>query len=406
VATATQVLNTAGKKRHQRSLVVCHCTTVHQDLKSRTFHRQLLPLAQLGFDVRYIAPIRPHELTSGIKIIGFAAPRSIFQRLAFWPALLKKLLRQKADIYHIQDPQLLPLAFALKLIFRKRVVYDAYEDFPSIAAARNSIPAVLRPFAATTVAFVERLAARAFDAIITADPITMRRLGAVGESKKLVFYNFPNLRFFPAPRTSAPQFDLVYRGGISERTGALVLLEALQLLAARPNPPRLLFIGYFDSARAESEFRERVRALNLDSLLETRGRIDHASMATALSEARMGLCPLLAIPKFQKNIPVKVFEYWACGLPVVATDLLPIQPFLRPGEAGLLVQPGGATELAEAIKWLLDHPDSARRMGQRGRRLVVQRFNNENEVRKLHAFVQRIANPSLGGHSRPCSSPS
>lgn len=406
MATATQVLNTAGKKSHQRSLVVCHCTTVHKDLKSRTFHRQLLPLAQLGFDVRYVAPVQPQTVTSGIKIIGFAAPRGIFQRLAFWPALLKTLLRQKADIYHIQDPQLLPLAFALKLIFRKRIVYDAYEDFPSIAAARNSIPAVLRPFAATTVAFVERLAARAFDAIITADPITMRRLGAVGESKKLVFYNFPNLRFFPAPRTRAPQFDLVYRGGISERTGALVLLEALQLLAARQKPPRLLFIGYFDSARAEREFRERVRALNLDSLLETRGRIDHASMATALSEARIGVCPLLAIPKFQKNIPVKVFEYWACGLPVVATDLRPIQPFLRQGEAGLLVQPGGATELAEAIKWLLDHPDSARRMGQRGRRLVVQRFNNENEVRKLHAFVQRIANPSLGGHSRPCSSPS
>jgi glycosyltransferase involved in cell wall biosynthesis len=401
MATATQIVH-AVTKRCPRPIVICHCTIVHTGLKSRTFHRQLLPLAQLGFDVRCVAPIPSCKPTGDVRIIELAPRRLFLQRLAAWPALLKHLLRENAHVYHIQDPQLLPLAFALKLVFRRRIVYDAYEDFPSMAAAKASIPARLRPFAAAAVKFVECLAARGFDAIITADPITMRRFARTGGSKKLVFYNFPNLHFFPAPRTRSPEFDLVYRGGISERTGALILLEALRLLAAGPVPPRLLLVGYFDNIQAERVFRERVRSLGLQSLIEIRGRIDHESMAAALSEARIGVSPLLAVPKFQKNIPVKIFEYWACGLPVVATDLAPMRPFFRDGEAGLLVQPGSATQLAEAVAWLFDHPASARRMGKRGRQLIVQRFNNEKEVRKLHVLTDLVASPSVGGHSQPC----
>lgn len=399
VATATQLVNAVVAKNRGR-FVVCHCTAVHTGLKSRAFHRQLLPLAQAGFDVRYVAPIAAPGARSGVTIIGFSRPRSFLERLAFWPALLKTLLRQKAHVYHIQDPQLLPVGFALKL-FRKRVVYDAYEDFPSMAAAKGSIPSPLRPLAATIVASVEGLAARAFDAILTADPITMRRFARAGRSKKLVFYNFPNLRFFSAPRALAPHYDLVYRGGISERTGAFVLLEALRMLATRPVSPRLLIIGYFDSTPSEREFRERIRRLGLEDSVEIRGRIDHESMAAALGQARLGISPLLAVPKFQKNIPVKIFEYWACGLAVVATDLPPIRPFLREGEAGLLVEPGSAQQLEKAIAQLLDHPECARRMGMRGHQLVVQRFNNREEVRKLHALVDLVASPSIGGHSQP-----
>lgn len=405
MATATPLVSAAAKETRQRSVVVCHCTTVHTGIKSRSFHRQLLPLAQRGFDVRYVAPMPPSKLASGITMIGFAAPRSFFQHLMAWPALLRGLLRQGAHVYHVQDPQLLPLAFALKLVFRKRVVYDAYEDFPSIAAAKNSVPAPLRPFASAAVAFVERLAARVFDAIITADPITMRRFARVTRSRKLVFYNFPNLQFFPALRTRPPEFDLVYRGGISERTGAIILLEALQLLAARPVPARLLLIGYFDSTQAERDFRDRVRSLGLGSLIDIRGHIEHESMAEALGQARIGVCSLLAVPKFQKNIPVKIFEYWACGLPVVATDLAPMRPFFCEGEAGLLVRPGSAAQLAEAVAWLLEHPESAKRMGKRGRELIVQRFNNDAEVPKLQALMDFVASAPTGGHSQHAGAP-
>ncbi|MGH9686314.1 MAG: glycosyltransferase family 4 protein [Candidatus Acidiferrales bacterium] len=403
MAATAQIAHPLAAQTHKRPAVICHVTVAHSQLKSRSFHRQLLPLSGLGYEVRYLAPIQQSDLNSSVQFINLPSRRGFLLRLTWWPRLLRQLRRQRAGLYHFQDPQLLPLAFVLKLIFRKRVVYDAYEDFPSIAAAKESIPKIVRPVAAATVAFAERLAARIFDAVVTADPITMRRFGRTGPSKKLVFYNFPNLNFFPAPHPRRAPFDLIYRGGLSSRTGTFVLLDALQLLAVKRRSPRLLLIGYFDNPAAEKAMRDCISRLGLDPFVEIRCRIDHEEMAGALDEARIGLSPLLAVPKFQKNIPVKIFEYWACGLPAVATDLAPMRPFFRHGDAGLLVQPGSATELAAAIEWLLDNPDSASRMGRRGRQLITQRFNNSGEVHKLRRIFERIASHSEGGRAAPCS---
>lgn len=408
-ASTAQLVESRAAASSRHPLVVCHCTTSHTQLKSRTYHRQLLPLSETNITVRYVAPMGRRELAGGISLIPIPNRKNMLWKLLDWPTVLRKLLRQNADVYHIQDPQLLPIAFVLKLLFRKRIVYDAYEDFPSIAAAKKSVPKALRPAAAGALAFVENLATRFFDAIVTADAITLRRFARRGKSRKIVFYNFPNLDFFPAPpapRMQAPSFDLVYRGGLSERTGTFVLLDALRLLASRPSPPRLLLLGYFDNSQSEKDLRRRISALGLDSLIEIRGRIGHERMAEALSKARIGISPLLPVRKFQINIPVKIFEYWACGLPVVATDLVPTKPFFRHGEAGLLVQPGNAAELARSTAWLLDHPADAARMGQRGRQLVVQRFNNAVEVHKLRKLFASIANQREEARTQPCLNPS
>lgn len=402
MATTAPAIQLHTPRRPERAVVVCHCTTVHAQLKSRTYHRQMLPLAEAGVRVHFVAPMHQREFPEGMALFTISRPTNPRRKFLAWLHLTRTLLLQNADLYHIQDPQLLPLGFVLKLLFRKSVVYDAYEDFPSMAAVKKSVPRPLRALFAFTLALVERLAARCFDAIITADPLTLRRLARHGKSRKLVFYNFPNLSFFPpqALPNENRAFDLVYRGGLSERTGTFVLLEALAQLAARPNPPRLLLLGYFDDRDSEGAVCRRIRELGLDSLVEIRERIDHERMSQALSQARMGICPLLAIRKFQINIPVKIFEYWSCGLPVIASDLAPTRPFFRNGEAGLLVEPGSTAELATSIAWLLDHPVDASRMGRRGRQLVVRRYNNAHEVKKLgRLFASLVRAPKEAASS-------
>ncbi|MGC2420936.1 MAG: glycosyltransferase family 4 protein [Candidatus Acidiferrales bacterium] len=387
--TAELISISASKERTDK-IRLCHFTTAHRQLKSRSFHRECLPLAAAGIAVRYVAPMEIRGRRDGVDFVALPEHASRARRLLAGPSLVRELLRQDASLYHFQDPELLPVAFALKLIFGKRVVYDTYEDFPSVAANKAAIPRALRPFAAAIVGAAEKLAARYFDGVMTADPLTLRRMARFGKSRKLVFYNFPNLDFFPAPEPRAKRFDVVYRGGLSERAGTFVVLDAMRLLAARLKPARLLLVGYFDDDAAEKQVRERVRELGLASSVVIRGRLEHEEMAKALGEARVGVCPLQPHPKFLKNIPVKIFEYWACGLPVVASDLPPIRPFFRNTSAGFLFRPGCAAELAASIGWLMDHPEAATRMGCAGRAAVVDRFNNDGEVRKLREFCARI----------------
>ena len=391
MSTTKHSIRGAGDRRRDCKITICHFTTAHTELKSRSFHREFMPLAQSGVRVRYFAPVQANSHRDGIDIIALKRYSNRLRRLFAQPALLKTLLRQQASLYHFQDPELFPLAFVLKLIYRKRVVYDAYEDFPSMAANKAGLPRALKPLAAKIIANVEKLAVRLFDGVMTADPFTMRRL-AKSRASKIVFYNFPNLVYFPSSPAPRPKrFDLVYRGGLSQRTGIFVLIEALRLLATRLRPATLLLIGYFDSVSAEKTIRERIHAAGVAHLVQIRGRLDHEKMAEVLSEASIGISPLQATPKFMLNIPVKVFEYWACGIPVVASDLPPMRPFFRNAEAGLLFPAQSAPALAQSIAWLLDNPSKAAAMGARGRDLVMRRFNNLGEARKLRRFCARIA---------------
>jgi hypothetical protein len=374
-----------------RPIRFCHFTTSHSTLKSRSFHRESLPLAAAGFDIRYVSPARGQTRYHNIEFIELPRRKSIIGRPLTGARLLIKLLRQRADIYHFQDPQLLPLGLLLKLIFRKRVIYDAYEDFPSMAVTKQSLPRIVRPLAAMTVAAAEFVAAQCFDAILTADPFTLRRTARTGRSRKLVFYNFPNLDFFPRPQPAEKRFDLVYRGGLSERAGSFILLDALHRLANEGRSVRLLLAGYSDSAADCHQLREQIVALGLNANVGLLGRIPHEEMAAALGSARIGICPLQDIPKFRLNIPVKIFEYWACGLPVIASDLPPSRPFMRGSGAGVLFSPGDSVALARAISHLLDQPDETKRMGERGRAIVEQRFNNGAEARKLISLCAKLA---------------
>ncbi len=390
-APASALISTADKVAGNTGVTLCHFSTAHAQLKSRSFHRECLPLATAGMNVRYVTPADIKGQRDGVDFVTLQRTQSRMRSLLVPAALIRVLLAQNANLYHFQDPELLPLALALKVIFHRRIVYDAYEDFPSMALNKSSFPPVLRLFAAKAVAALERLAAYCFDGVMTADPLTLRRFARAGKSRKLVFFNFPNLDLFPPPRPKAKQFDVVYRGGLSMRAGTLLLLNAMRLLADRGKPASLLLIGYFDDAAFESELRERISDLGLTANVELRGRINHEDMAQALAEAHVGVCPLQDNPKFRLNIPVKIFEYWACGLPVVASDLPPIRPFFSNVAGGFLYKPADAAELAQSISWLLDHPDAATRVGQNGRSAIVQRFNNYNEIHKLREFFMRIA---------------
>jgi glycosyltransferase involved in cell wall biosynthesis len=371
--------------------VVCHVTVAHRELKSRTFYMQLAPLAEIGIPVRYVSPAITAKPKPGVTFVPIGGGLGRFAQLLRAPAIVRTLLQQNASVYHFQDPELLPAAFALKLLFGKKIVFDCYEDFASMALQSQRIPGALKPLAGSIVLHIQRVAARVFDGVITADPLTLCRFARTGRSKKLVFYNLPNLDVFPDPVAGLRPFDVVYRGGVSERAGTWILLEALRLLKLRGVAVKALLIGYFDDFEAKAQLFRRVDALGLSENVFLEGRIEHTGMWGALRQAKIGISPLLDTPKFQRNIPVKVFEYWACGLPAIASDLAPIRPFFKSANAGLLFRSGDALALADSIQHLLRQPELAAEMGRRGREAVERRFNNRSEVRKLHRLLTRIA---------------
>jgi glycosyltransferase involved in cell wall biosynthesis len=109
-----------------------------------------------------------------------------------------------------------------------------------------------------------------------------------------------------------------------------------------------------------------------------------------LGRVRVGLVVLHPTPAFLESYPVKLFEYMAAGLPVIASDFPLWREIVSKAEAGILVDPRNPAAIAGAIDHLLRHPDDAARMGANGRRAVLQRYNWSQEASKLVDLSRKI----------------
>ncbi len=389
VPDGTEAFVESGGRR-SGVMSICHLSPVQDRLDSRTYIMEMLPLTKHGCRLTLIGAHGLDQMQQPVNFVSIPRRRTRVTRilLAVWMAF--RAVRHPAQLYHLHNPETIPAGLLLKLWAGKKVVYDTQEDHPSMMLTKAYLPAGVRGIVSRAVASVERLAARVFDGFIAADSGTLRATARVGASRKMVFYNLPNLDFFPSPESMNKQFDLVYRGGLSERAGTFVLLSALRELQSRGLDPRLLLFGYADSAVDRIKIQSHIRSLGLSKNVVLEGRVEHAKMAETLSQARVSVCPLLEIPKFRNNIPVKVFESWACGIPVVCSDLPPIRPFFKGKNFGLLVKPGSAKALADALERLLRNPEEAARMGQAARRVIVSQYNNRYESHKLLRFYKKV----------------
>ena len=95
-----------------------------------------------------------------------------------------------------------------------------------------------------------------------------------------------------------------------------------------------------------------------DHLLTT-GWVEHAELAPYLVHADVGV--VLTQPTHYNNIiglPNKLFEYLACGLPVVASDLPQMARVVKRHDCGVLVNPAEPEEVADAILRVLEEPSA------------------------------------------------
>ena len=382
------------------SLRVCALTIGHPAKDARVFYRILQPLAKKGCAVVLVAP-EPFT-DDRVRMSPWnpvMAQSNRTKRLIF---AFRAALAERADVYSFHDPDLIPVGLALKLLRPSAaVVYDALEDYPSMMLVKHWIPKWLRPILARATHLLNLVAGRYLDGIVTADPGVQRDFKRATGHKSMVHYNFPPLGQFQQAKDEPPavRADLVYIGGMSERTGMFVLLDALAILAKRGLKPTVRLAGYADGEKGLAALKDGISRRNLNMQVELHGKIPYTQVPAWIRSGRIGLVPLQPIAKFMKNIPTKMFEYWAWGLPVIASNLPPIQPFVSDGKNGLLFNASDPQDLARAIDWLLRHPVTGRKMGEMGREQVYTDWNIERHIGELLDFYHTLV--QVHRHSIP-----
>ncbi|SMP13999.1 Glycosyltransferase involved in cell wall bisynthesis [Desulfurobacterium pacificum] len=364
---------------------ICHLTSVHSRYDGRIFLKELKSLKEAGFDTYLIvADGKEDEITKeGIKILDVGIPRNRKERvLKITNEIYKKALKVNADIYHFHDPELIPMGLKLKK-WGKRVIYDVHEDVPRQILTKPYLNKVSKKFLSFFFEKYEDWAVKKFDFVITATPYIRDRLLKI-TLNVVDINNYPLLEEFPEISPwKGRKAEICYIGGIAKIRGIVELIKSLE------NVDTLLHLaGSFESKSVEEE----VRKLSAWRKVRYYGFVDRTKVQEILKSVMVGMVTFLPCPNHVNSQPNKLFEYMAAGLPVVASNFPLWKEIVEENRCGICVNPLNPKEIAEAIKYLLTHPEEAKVMGENGRKAVLEKYNWSLEERKLIKVYKELLN--------------
>jgi glycosyltransferase involved in cell wall biosynthesis len=355
---------------------VAHLTSVHPRYDARIFGKQCRSLAAAGYSVALVvADGKGDETRDGVAIFDVGRASSRLRRMMLSPRqVLRKALALDAAVYHLHDPELMPIGLKLKRA-GKRVIFDAHEDLPKQIHSKPYLNAAAKVLLSHGLAAFERLACGGFDAIVAATPSIGAKFARFN-SRSVVVNNFPILGELelPPPSDDKPP-HVVYVGGIAATRGIREMVHALEYCK---QDVRLRLGGSFEQPRLRAEVAAYAGWRQVDEL----GYLQRHEVARELANSRAGLVLLHPTRSYTESQPTKLYEYMVAGLPVIASDFPLWREIVLGNRCGLCVDPNQPRAIAEAIDYLLNHPDEARVMGANGKRAVLTKYNwnNEREV--------------------------
>jgi glycosyltransferase involved in cell wall biosynthesis len=364
---------------------VAHLTSAHPRYDARIFVKQCRTLAAHGYRVELVvADGKGDECKDGVAIhdVGVLAGRlkRIFRTSS---RVLRKAVELDADIYQLHDPELIPIGLKLKRL-GKAVIFDSHEDVPTQLLAKPYLEPVSRRALAASFAMYERFACARFDGVIAATSTIRDKFLQVNPNTVEVT-NYPIIaEFDDAISWEDKTAEVCYVGGITAIRGMRELVRACSLLES---PARLALAGQFSAPDLQPELSampgwERVTA---------HGLLDRVGVRQVMRRAMAGLVTLHPVPNYLDALPVKMFEYMAAGIPVIASCFPLWRDIIESAGCGVCVDPLDPVAIAAAIDSIVTNPGTARAMGENGRKAVREKYNWSAQAAKLIDFYGAIS---------------
>ena len=356
-------------------------TTVHRPFDTRIFHKQAVSLAAAGYDVVLIQRGEVPEVVKGVRIVPLPTAPNRYVRVTWncWLAL-RAALASGASIYHLHDPELIPIGLVLKAL-GKTVIYDVHEEL-SLMHDRAYVPAWARRPLRRILGSIESLAGRCFDHIVAStymiaedfpsDRVTLirntPRLDELADCGATPFANRPSQAFCA--------------GGMAHYNGIDLMVAAMAALPAEP-PSRLVLGGEFLSP----EDRERVLSAPGSEKVDFLGWLNRPALMREMGRSRLGLVLYRRTENSLRGDPIKLYELMGAGLPVVVSDMPRWRDLVLQNDCGIMVDPDDAQACAAALSRILNNPEEAEAMGRRARATILSGYEwSVDEARLLELY--------------------
>lgn len=286
-----------------------------------------------------------------------------FLAWAFW----RTALAREVDVIFTRD---LGVADLLRLVpGRPPLVYESHGFAPVFADTLDELVAGAERASAAKMRRLtqrERRVWRDAEGYVTTTAVLADELAKRFGPRAHVEVVPNGLRFPPDATSSALPQDgrvVLYAGQLYHWKGVDVLLRALATLP----DVRAVILGGREGDADWRRIESLADELGVCSRVTFAGFVPKADLPARFAEASLFVLPTLDTPSARYTCPLKMFEYMACGRPIVASDLLPVREVLADDVNASLVPPGDPAALSDAIARLLDDPDRGRRLAARAR---------------------------------------
>jgi len=372
---------------------VCIISTVHNALDNRIFYREACSLQKAGYQITLIAVHCQLETRQGIQIIPLPRLKRR-QRPLLFCKVVRMALGTKADLYHIHDPELLFVSPVLRLFTGRPVIYDIHESVADFIEIKDDLPKGIRMFLAWIFRWLEPALAHLQSGLIFADDQIANEFCSIRHPKATLF-NYPMQSFLENAsqtlRNLQPSQPIVlYLGGLKRNRGIILMLDAFKQVLNVVPQAHLLLVGPFAPKSLEKEIHSEIESRNLSGSVTITGSVPFARVGDYLAQASIGWIPFPPVPKYQKNIPTKLFEYMAFAIPVVSSDLYPIQLFIEHRKTGLLVKADDPAAHARAIIELLTDPFLAAFLSKNEQTEVLEHYSWSEMEKRLYKLYQQL----------------
>lgn len=365
---------------------VVHLTTVHPRSDTRILIKECSSLAKKYKLALIVADGLGDEKKNGIDIFDIGKFNGRFNRIKnASKRIYKQALSLNAKIYHFHDPELIPMGVKLKEA-GKKVIFDAHEDLPKQILTKHYLRPMVRKILSRLIEVYEKKQCAKFDGIVTATPYIRDKFKKI-HSTVIDINNYPLLKEFTYDPKLFENNNLdavCYVGAIDVVRGVESNIDAL------PNDGsiKLLLAGRFSNEKFYEKCKNKQKWENVNYY----GFADRDLVKNIFSNSFAGLVTLLPMPSYLDSLPVKMFEYMAYGLPVIASDFPYWKDIIEKFECGICVNPLNIEEINSALSFLANNPDYCKKLGHNGRKAVLEIFNWDNEEVKLFDFYTILLN--------------
>jgi glycosyltransferase involved in cell wall biosynthesis len=337
-----------------------------------------------GLHIHRLKKFRNDTINYALSFPAFFSP--------IWKHFINGIIKgDKVDLIIVRD---LPMAIAGIWAGKRHkipIIFDMAEDYVALindiwkARKFKGFNLIVRnPYLAK---LVEKYSINNFDHILVvideAKDLVLKRGGnneritIVGNTPSIASFNKPEIAINETIQRIESHFSVIYTGGIQMGRGLQVVFEAIPEIIKEI--PDFLFVIVGDGY-AKKHLMELTKTKRLEDYVLWVGWVKHDRIYDYIKVSKAGLIPHFVSDHDNTTVPNKLFDFMGCGIPVIASDSIPMKRILEEEHCGLTFKSNNASDL---IRIIIELYISENTYGKNGMNAVRMKYNWDEDEKRL-----------------------